>query len=121
MLGHVVGVEAQAVVALDELQSRLVEIRQREVAAVEVVEDAEFQRSSPGRSAVLLQQGFQFRDQRGDFLPHRLPHDFGVHIEIGVDDSVAHADDGRPGDAGDRSPLIGGDAGCSLTDDLDGP
>ena len=44
MLGDVIGVEAGAVIGLDELQPRLVEIAQRLAAAVDMVEDAEFHR-----------------------------------------------------------------------------
>ena len=43
MLGDVIGVEARAVEGFDHLQPLLVVVAQRQVVAVEVIEDAEFQ------------------------------------------------------------------------------
>jgi len=42
VLGQVVGVEASRIIGFDQLQPLLVVIRERQIAAVEVVEDAEF-------------------------------------------------------------------------------
>jgi hypothetical protein len=46
MLGGMIGVEAAAIVGLDDLQPLLIEHVERKVVAVEVVEDAEFHSSS---------------------------------------------------------------------------
>jgi hypothetical protein len=43
VLGAVIAVEARAVVGLDQLQPVLVVLRQRQVVAVDVIEDTEFQ------------------------------------------------------------------------------
>jgi len=46
VLGRVIGVEAAAIVGFDDLEPLLVEIVQREIIAVEVIENAEFHSSS---------------------------------------------------------------------------
>ena len=42
MLGDVIGVEAEPIISLDDLQPRLVVVVQRQIVAVEMIEDAEF-------------------------------------------------------------------------------
>jgi hypothetical protein len=42
VLGDMIGVETQAIIGLDDLQPGLIVVAQRQIVAVEMIEDAEF-------------------------------------------------------------------------------
>ena len=73
-------------------------------------------RASPSVGFVLgREDGEQLREVFGD----RLPEDVEVDVEVVVDEAVAHAGGGAPGDRGHRCPAFGADTPGGLADDLD--
>jgi hypothetical protein len=61
---------------------------------------------------------FQLTKQGGYLLGDRHPDDAGIDIEVGMDQTVAHADDGLPGNRRMRNSFFLGDLARRLADDF---
>lgn len=70
------------------------------------------------REIRLPQNAGQFASQRGQVLIYGVPNDIGRHIEVGVNQAVAHSNDIDPGDVWLAHSKIHAHLRCGLADDF---
>ena len=63
-------------------------------------------------------QWFELGDQVGNIILYSLPDYIEINIEIHMDQAIAHADDLRPRDRGQRLASMVRHLACSLSDNL---